>query len=73
MSSYWTLNRAVIWGLVSQNVAQYVTLPQGKKKKFEVWNEQQLKTFLDAVKDDQYYTDFELAASTGMRQSEILV
>lgn len=66
------LNRAVIWGLVSQNVAQYVSLPQGKKKKFEVWNEQQLKTFLDSAKEDQYYTAFELAASTGMRQSEIL-
>ena len=28
--------------------------------------------FLDAAKTDQYYTAFELAASTGMRQSEIL-
>lgn len=66
------LNRAVIWGLVSQNVAQFVSLPQGKKKKFEVWNEQQLKLFLDEAQSDQYYTAFELAASTGMRQSEIL-
>ncbi|MGN7167921.1 tyrosine-type recombinase/integrase [Paenibacillus cellulositrophicus] len=66
------LNRAVIWGLVSQNVAQFVSLPQGKKKKFEVWNEQQLKMFLDEAQKDQYYTAFELAASTGMRQSEIL-
>ncbi|WP_433618712.1 tyrosine-type recombinase/integrase [Paenibacillus cellulositrophicus] len=66
------LNRAVIWGLVSQNVAQFVSLPQGKKKKFEVWNEQQLKLFLDEAQKDQYYTAFELAASTGMRQSEIL-
>ncbi|MEC0370851.1 site-specific integrase [Paenibacillus chibensis] len=66
------LNRAVIWGMLSQNVAQYVDLPQGKKKKFEVWNEDQLRVFLDAASKDQYYMAFELAASTGMRQSEIL-
>lgn len=35
------LNRAVVWGEITQNVATAVTLPQGKKVKFEVWNEQQ--------------------------------
>ncbi|OBA05367.1 MULTISPECIES: site-specific integrase [Paenibacillus] len=66
------LNRAVTWGVITQNVASYVELPQGKKKKFEVWNEHQLKIFLDAASEDQYFMAFELAASTGMRQSEIL-
>ncbi|GIP58681.1 site-specific integrase [Paenibacillus woosongensis] len=66
------LNRAVVWGLVTHNVSQYVDLPQGQKTKFLVWNEQQLQIFLDAAKDDQYFEAFELAASTGMRQSEIL-
>ncbi|WP_410771024.1 tyrosine-type recombinase/integrase [Fontibacillus sp. BL9] len=69
---YDALNRAVVWGLIPQNVAQFVTLPQGKKVKFEVWNEEQLKTFLDYASYEQYYLAFELAASTGMRQSEIL-
>ncbi len=66
------LNRAVTWGIITQNVASSVALPQGKKKKFEVWNEHQLKIFLDAASEDQYFMAFELAASTGMRQSEIL-
>lgn len=66
------LNRAVSWGQIPQNVAQFVTLPQGKKAKFEVWNEDQLRTFLDYASRVQYYLAFELAASTGMRQSEIL-
>lgn len=66
------LNRSVVWGEISQNVVAVVTLPQGKKKKFEVWDEQQLKLFLDGAADDPYYEAFELAASTGMRQSEIL-
>lgn len=67
-----SLNRAVLWGYVTQNVATVVDLPQGKKTKFKVWNEEELKIFLEAAKEDQYYEAFELAASTGMRQSEIL-
>lgn len=66
------LNRAVTWGEIPINVASTVVLPQGKKAKYMVWNEQQLKIFLDAAAEDQYFTAFELASSTGMRQSEIL-
>lgn len=66
------LNRAIVWGEINQNVAMAVSLPQSKKVKFEVWNEQQLNLFLDYVAGDQYHVAFELAASTGMRQSEIL-
>lgn len=66
------LDRAVAWGELSRNVAETVELPQGKKTKFEVWNEQQLSIFLEHAKEDQYYMAFELAVSTGMRQSEIL-
>jgi integrase len=66
------LNRAVTWGEITINTASTVALPQGKKTKFQVWDEQQLKIFLDTAAEDQYYVAFELAASTGMRQSEIL-
>ncbi|MGG3839703.1 site-specific integrase [Paenibacillus thiaminolyticus] len=66
------LNRAVQWGKISQNVATVVKLPQGKKAKFQVWNEEHLRIFLEAAADDQYFMAFELAASTGMRKSEIL-
>lgn len=67
------LNRAVSWGDLSRNVATGIELPKGKKASFEVWDEIQLGTFLEAAKSSKrYYTAFELAASTGMRQSEIL-
>ncbi|ASA25387.1 tyrosine-type recombinase/integrase [Paenibacillus donghaensis] len=66
------LNRAVVWGEINQNVAMAVSLPQSKKVKFEVWDEQQLNLFLEYAAQDQYHVAFELAASTGMRQSEIL-
>lgn len=66
------LNRAVTWGIVTRNVATSVELPQGKRAKFDVWDEEQLETFLEAAKADQYFIVFHLAANTGMRQSEIL-
>ncbi|MNB79187.1 Transposase [compost metagenome] len=66
------LKRLVMWGELSQNVASGVELPQRKKAKFEVWDEKQLELFLEAAREDQYFEAFELAASTGMRQSEIL-
>lgn len=67
------LNRSVTWGDLPRNVAAGIDLPKGKgKKKFEVWNEEQLDLFLEYAKHDQYFMAFELATSTGMRQSEIL-
>ncbi|WP_308637684.1 tyrosine-type recombinase/integrase [Paenibacillus silvisoli] len=66
------LNRAVTWGDLPRNVASTVELPKGTKTKFEVWNEEQLGRFLDAAANDQFFIVYELAASTGMRQSEIM-
>lgn len=65
------LNRAVTWGMVPRNVAMSVALPRGKKPKFKVWDEKQLQQFLTATEGNKYYAVFELAASTGMRQSEL--
>jgi integrase len=66
------LNRAVTWGKISRNVAAVVELPKKKRTTFEVWNEQQLDTFLAEAKDSIYYVLFHVAANTGMRQSELL-
>lgn len=66
------LNRAVTWGMIPRNVAMTVSLPRGKKPKFLVWNERQLQQFLTAAESEPFYPVFELAASTGMRQSELL-
>lgn len=66
------LKRAVTWGDLPRNVAAGLELPKGTKAKFEVWNEQQLDLFLEVAKISRYYMAFELAASTGMRKSEIL-
>ncbi|MEV2661842.1 site-specific integrase [Paenibacillus larvae] len=66
------LNEGIGWGIISRNVASAVSPPRVKKVKFKVWNEEQLKIFLDASSHERYYLAFELAASTGMRIGEIL-
>ncbi|SEU32588.1 site-specific integrase [Paenibacillus sp. NFR01] len=66
------LDEGMGWGIVARNVAVAVTPPRVKKVKFEVWDEDQLGTFLEAAKHNRFYIAFELAASTGMRVGEIL-
>lgn len=66
------LEEGVGYGDIPRNIAQAVTPPRVKKVKFEVWNENHLKIFLDFARKDRFYVAFELAASTGMRIGEIL-
>lgn len=66
------LDEGIGFGDISKNVANAVTPPRVKKVKFEVWNEAQLKVFLESAKSNRFYIVFDLAASTGMRIGEIL-
>ncbi len=67
-----TLNQALRWGLVTRNVTDLVDTPKIIKKAPQIWNAEQLMTFLEAVTDHQYYPIYVVAAYTGMRQGEIL-
>lgn len=66
------LDMALKWGLVYKNVAESVTPPRLQKKNFQVWTAEELRRFLSEAKEDKYFIAFFLAATTGMRQSEIL-
>ncbi len=55
-----------------KNCASKVKLPKGAKKEMLVWNELEIKRFLEFAKENRYYIAFELALLTGMRQGEIL-
>lgn len=67
------LDWAVSESEIPKNVARGIKLPEGTgKKKFDVWNEEQLDLFLKHASRDQFFMIFDLAANTGMRQSEIL-
>ena len=66
------LEDAYKWGKVTKNVAKLVKPPKIVAEKFRVWDEGQLRTFLEVAKSHRLYIAFLLAATTGMRQGEIL-
>ncbi|MBB6689957.1 tyrosine-type recombinase/integrase [Cohnella xylanilytica] len=65
------LDEARYEGQIAINPAEGVELPKGTRPKFDVWTEEQLELFLEEARKDQYAIAFELAAETGMRESEI--
>jgi integrase len=67
-----TLDQALRWGLVSRNVTNLVDTPKVVPKAPEVWDAEQIMTFLNAVKDHPYYPIYVTAVYTGMRQGEVL-
>jgi integrase len=67
-----SLNKAFKWEMISRNPAALVDAPKVSKKEIEVWDEEDIRKFLDAAKESRYYCAFLLALTTGMRQGEIL-
>lgn len=66
------LNNAKKLQLIRENVAKLVDKPRIKRKKLEVWDIEDIQTFLDYMYDKRHYICFHLALTTGMRQGEIL-
>lgn len=66
------LQTALQWGLIMRNPADAVTAPRVQRHEMQTWNEDDIKRFLNAAKDSEYYPIFYLALFTGMRRSEIL-
>ncbi|KAA0565315.1 site-specific integrase [Bacillus sp. CH30_1T] len=67
-----SLDYAVDKGLVLKNVAKKATLPKDEKKEMHIWNEDQVRTFLKTIKNENYFMLFYMALQTGMRQGELL-
>ena len=66
------LQTAVKWGLVQRNAADLVTPPHCQKTEMKIWNEDEILFFLQANRNNPYYTIFFLALFTGLRRSEFL-
>lgn len=66
------LNQALMWELVSRNVADLVDKPRPKKTLFKTWTADEVKQFLEAAKDHLYFPIYLIAATGGLRQGEIL-
>ena len=55
-----------------RNPADAVTPPRVQRHEIQTWNEEDVKQFLIAAKESEYYPIFYLALFTGMRRSELL-
>jgi integrase len=66
------LGDAVKWGLIPRNAAALADPPRVTQRPMSVWNEEQLRAFLDSVADDRLYTMWRTFAMTGVRRGEAL-
>jgi integrase len=71
-------NDAVRWGLLQSNPTEFADPPPARVEKaarrrsMRTWNREQLRTFLDETRDHAHHALWILAATTGMRRSELL-
>jgi integrase len=66
------LKDAVKLGMIARNPADAVTPPRVQRSEMQTWDEDEIKTFLEAIKDSPYYALFYTALYTGMRRNELL-
>ena len=66
------LESAVKWQLVQRNVSDSVDAPKFRPKEMRTFNQDDMLSFLESVKETEYYPVFYTALFTGMRRSELL-
>jgi integrase len=69
------LEHAVDTGLIARNPARRLpkaSRPNPRTVEMRTWTAEQLRTFLAATKDDRLHACYVLAATTGLRRSELL-
>ena len=59
-------------GLVAANAAQGARQPKLQQKEMAIWDEYQVRQFLNAAHSHRYLALFHMAVKTGMRQGELL-
>ncbi len=68
------LKRAIAWGYLSKNPAEYIEKPRKETKEMDFLNIEELRQFTETAKqtDPDYYPLFLTACLTGMRRGELL-
>jgi integrase len=72
------LNDAVRWGIVARNVTQLADPPPqrlasaARRRSMRTWSAAELRRFLAATEADRWHPMWMVAASTGLRRSELL-
>jgi integrase len=62
----------VRWGKVPRNVADLASPPKRQRTEMRTWSADELRAFLEQVREDRLYGLWLLAATTGMRRGELL-
>jgi len=65
------LSDAAAWGYVRQNPAEHAKSPRVGRRRPAVWSVDELARFLTGQRQDRFYALYLLAATTGMRRSEL--
>jgi len=66
------LDRAVKFDMVLKNAAKLVDPPKETKSEMDVWDIDEVRSFLEIAKRSPFYMVYLIAINTGMRQGEIL-
>lgn len=66
------LKQAVVWRLLTINPASDIKAPKVHRKEMTILNPEQTRELIEAFKPTKLYMPVLIAASTGMRRSEIL-
>jgi integrase len=66
------LQTALKWGLLGRNAADGVDPPRSRRNDMQIWDDFEVRHFLEAAKDSPYCALFHTALFTGMRRSELL-
>jgi integrase len=65
------LHDAMRWGYLVRNVAEAADPPAARSPEQKVWSPQELRVFLEHVRNDRLYALWLLVATTGMRRGEL--
>ena len=63
---------AVRWGRVVRNAADAADQPRKSSPEMQVWTPEEMRTFLEHVRDDRLFAAWQILATTGMRRGELL-
>lgn len=66
------MKQAVRWLMVPRNVVETVTPPRPATPEIKPLSQEQMRTLLEAAKDERLYALWVLACTTGMRNGEML-
>lgn len=65
------LHKAVAWGMIGKNHADYATVPQDDERNIKTWSVDEVNKFLNLIKESKLYLPTFIAFHSGLREGEI--